>query len=139
MLTGKLVRVRYARARVIPRYLDPSDPTWLEVAERLLEVFRARDGRPRSCLEEDLRETVGNDPLQIVHQGLAKLLEDRCEFEVVSGHPPEQIREAVFRAATAHRVRESESGSAREWERESAGAQERREEGQPPSHSPTLP
>ena len=30
---------------------------------------------------------------------MAKLLEDRCEFEVVSGHPPERLREAVFRAA----------------------------------------
>lgn len=105
MLTGKLVRVRLGRDRVIPQYLDLSGPPWLELAERLLEVFRAQAGRTRGCLEEDVRETFGNDPAQLVHQGLAKLLEDRCEFEILSGRPPEQIREAVFRAAAAHRVR----------------------------------
>src|SRR5438128_891395 len=108
MLTGKLVRVRYARDRIIPQYLDTSDSTWLEMAERLLEIFRTQEGRSRGCLEEELRDTFGNDPSQLVHQGLAKLLEDRCEFEVVSGHLPEQIREAVFHTATAHRVRERE-------------------------------
>src|SRR5262249_16222946 len=45
----------------------------------------------------------GDTPAYLVHQGLAKLLEDRCEFEVASGHPPEQLREAVFRAAAARR------------------------------------
>src|SRR5713101_8205258 len=110
MLTGKLVRVRYGRDRIIPQYLDTSEPTWLAVAERLLEVFRTQDGRTRGGLEEDLRETFGNDPSQLVHQGLSKLLEDRCEFEIISGRPPEQIREAVFRAAAAHRVKAWESG-----------------------------
>jgi predicted nuclease of restriction endonuclease-like RecB superfamily len=103
MLTGKLVRVRYARDRIIPHYLDVDDATWLEVAERLLELFRGREGRTRGELEEDQREAFGDDPGQLVHQGLAKLLEDRCEFEVVSGHPPEQLRAAVFRAAGEHR------------------------------------
>jgi uncharacterized protein len=80
MLTGRQVRVRYARDRIIPHYLDITDPAWLEVAERLLEFFRPVDGRTRGSLEEDLRETFGSDPSQLVHQGLAKLLEDRCEF-----------------------------------------------------------
>jgi predicted nuclease of restriction endonuclease-like RecB superfamily len=103
MLTGKLVRVRYARDRIIPHYLDVHDPAWLEVAERLLELFRGPVGRTRGELEDDLAEAFGDDPGQLVHQGLAKLLKDRCEFEVVSGHPPEQIRDAVFRAATSAR------------------------------------
>jgi predicted nuclease of restriction endonuclease-like RecB superfamily len=103
MLTGKMVRVRYARDRIIPYYLDVADPTWHEAAERLLELFRTQEGRTRGALEEDLKETFGNDPGQIVHQGLAKLLADRCEFEVVSGHPPEQLRELVFTTAAAHR------------------------------------
>jgi predicted nuclease of restriction endonuclease-like RecB superfamily len=103
MLTGKMVRVRYARDRIVPYYLDAADPTWLEVAERLLELFRTQEGRTRGALEEDLKETFGNDPGQLVHQGLAKLLEDRCEFEVVSGHPPEQLRDMVFTTAAARR------------------------------------
>jgi predicted nuclease of restriction endonuclease-like RecB superfamily len=110
MLTGKLVRVRYARQRIIPRYLDADDATWAAVADRLLEVFRGQVGRTRGELEEEVREVAGSDPAQIVHQGLAKLLEDRCEFEVVAGHPPEGLREAVFSAAAARRTALASSG-----------------------------
>src|SRR5207302_1884673 len=74
-----------------------------EVAERMLELFRGRQGVTRGELEEDLREAFGDDPGQLVHQGLAKLLEDRCEFEMLSGHPPEQLRAVVFHAAAGHR------------------------------------
>jgi predicted nuclease of restriction endonuclease-like RecB superfamily len=112
MLTGKLVRVRYARDRIVPHYLDPADAAWLEVAERLLELFRGQDGRTRGELEDDQREAFGDDPGQLVHQGLAKLLEDRCEFEVVSGHPPEELRAAVFRAAARQRVAAPPEGEA---------------------------
>lgn len=103
MLTGKLVRVRYSRDRVLPCYLDATDATWLETAERLRQLFVGQEGRTRGELQEDVRETFGSDHRQLVHQGLAKLLEDRCEFEVVSGHPPEPLREAVFLTAAAHR------------------------------------
>jgi predicted nuclease of restriction endonuclease-like RecB superfamily len=103
MLTGKMVRVRYARERILPCYLDVASPNWLEVADRLIEVFRGQEGRRRGELEEEVRETYGDDPGQLVHQGLAKLLLDRCEFEVVSGHPPEQLRELVFAAAARQR------------------------------------
>ncbi len=112
MLTGKLVRVRYARDRIVPHYLNVADPGWLEVAERLLELFRGQEGRTRGELEEDQREAFGDDPGQLVHQGLAKLLEDRCEFEVVSGRPPEQLRAAVFRAAACHRLAAPADGEA---------------------------
>src|SRR5438046_2323541 len=103
MLTGKMVRVRYARDRIVPSYLDVSDPAWLETAERLLALFRGQEGRTRGELEADVDDAFGDDPSQLVHQGLAKLLEDRCEFEVVSGHPPAELREVVFRAATEQR------------------------------------
>src|SRR5579875_4229977 len=104
MLTGKMVAVRYARDRIIPRYIDVNDPGWREAAERLLMLFRGQEGRTRGELEEEWNELLGEGPGQIIHQGLAKLLEDRCEFEVVSGHPPEQVRAAVFRAAARRRL-----------------------------------
>ncbi|HZT83643.1 MAG TPA: DUF790 family protein [Gemmataceae bacterium] len=104
MLTSNLVRVRHARNRVVPYYLDADDPRWLEAAERLLELFRGQEGRTRGELEEEVSEAFGGDAGHLVHHGLAKLLEDRCEFEVVSGQPPEQVREVVFRAAAAWRA-----------------------------------
>jgi predicted nuclease of restriction endonuclease-like RecB superfamily len=103
MLTGKMLRVRYARDRIVPSYIDVTEETWLEVAERLLELYRGKEGRTRGELEEDQRETFGDDPGQLVHQGLAKLIEDRCEFETVSSHPPPELRTAVFRAAAKRR------------------------------------
>lgn len=120
MLTGKMVSVRYARDRIVPRYLDVNDTTWIEVAERLLSLFRGREGRTRGEFEEEQSELFGDDPSQIVHQGLAKLLEDRCEFETVSGHPPEAIRVAVFQAAARHRLTplDAESTAAMPFDRE---------------------
>src|SRR5262245_64723511 len=103
MLTGKQVRVRYARDRIIPYYLDPTDEDWRLVAEQLLELYRGQEGRTRGELEEDIAETFGDDTNTLVHQGLAKLLEDRCDFEVVAGLPPDQLHAAVFRAAGEHR------------------------------------
>src|SRR5204862_8054175 len=45
-----------------------------------------------------------DDPSQLVPQGLAKLLEDRCEFEIDSAIEPEELREKVFLAAAAART-----------------------------------
>jgi uncharacterized protein len=103
MLISKMVRVRYAKDRVIPHYLDLENPLWHEVAERLLGLYRGQEGRTRGELEQNQRELVGDDPGQLVHQGLTKLVEDRCDFETVSGHPPEQLRAEAFRVAAAQR------------------------------------
>ena len=106
MLTGKMVRVRYARDRVVPYYIDPGDESWRVVAENLLDMYRLQVGHTRGELEQDLTDMIGDDPSTLVHQGLAKLLEDRCEFEVVAGQPPEALRAAVFQ--TAALVRQSD-------------------------------
>jgi uncharacterized protein len=103
MLTGKQVRVRFARDRVIPQYLDTRDPQWIDVAEQLLGVFRFSQGAARGELEAEIEELFGDLPQPLIHNGLAKLLEDRCEFEVQAGLPPEEVREAVFTAAARKR------------------------------------
>lgn len=100
MLTSTLVRVRQARQNLIPCYLETDDPAWLESAERLIELFRGHVNGTRGELEEEIEEIFGDATAQQVHRGLAKLLEDRCEFAVVSAQPPDQVRAAVFRAAT---------------------------------------
>lgn len=103
MLTGKLVRVRYARERIVASYINPADPCWQEVASRLIDLYRGQEGKTRGELDEEQRELIGDDPSQLVHQGLAKLLEDRCEFEVVSSQPPDTLRWTVFRLAAQQR------------------------------------
>jgi predicted nuclease of restriction endonuclease-like RecB superfamily len=110
MLTGKLVRVRHVRNRLVPQYINPHNPDWLGVAEQLLIAFREAPGRTRGELAEDLASFLDNGPRQLIHQGLAKLLEDRCEFEVVSDLPPADIREAAFRAAATYRQLTAKTG-----------------------------
>jgi predicted nuclease of restriction endonuclease-like RecB superfamily len=104
MLTGKMVRVRYARDQIVPQYLDATDAQWLQVADQLLRIFRASSGSTRGQLEEETDDLFGDLPDPQIYQGLAKLLEDRCEFEVQSSLPPEEVREAVFRTATRKRL-----------------------------------
>ncbi|WP_020472219.1 DUF790 family protein [Zavarzinella formosa] len=104
MLTGKHVRVRMVRNRLIPQYLDVMDPVWQETATTLLELFRTFPGRSREEIEQELAEVVGDLPSQLVQQGLAKLLEDRCEFEVDSEQDPASVREQVFLEAARQRT-----------------------------------
>ena len=104
MLTGKLVRVRHARNKLVPLYLDPADGDWLGIAEQLLFAYRMSPGRTRGEVLEELADLVGEGPRSLVHRGLLELLEGRCEFEVTSDSPPEKLRDAVFRAAVTGRV-----------------------------------
>jgi predicted nuclease of restriction endonuclease-like RecB superfamily len=110
MLTGKLVRVRHARNQLVPLYLDPADRGWLGVIEQLLFAFRGSPGRTRGEVLEDLADLVGEGPRSLVHRGLLDLLEDRCEFEVTADHPPDELRDRVFRAAVEARAEAAASG-----------------------------
>ena len=104
MLTGTLVRLRFARNRLIPQYVDENDLQWRSVAEQLLVLYRAAQGSTRGELEDEVAEAIGDNPTQVVHQGLAKLLEDRCEFDVESSHAPDALREKAFLLAAARRT-----------------------------------
>jgi uncharacterized protein len=104
MLTGDLVRVRTVKQRVIPLYINRNDPHWLEAAESLLLLFREGAGMTRGQIESEIDELFGQGGKATqVYRGLAKVLEDRAEFEVVADVPPDQVRERVFTAAAEHR------------------------------------
>jgi predicted nuclease of restriction endonuclease-like RecB superfamily len=103
MLTGKQVRVRFHRDRIIPAYLDAADPQWLGVADELLGIYRAAKGRARGEIEAEIEELFGDLPQPMIHNGLAKLLEDRCDFEFEAPLPPDQVRDAVFLGAAKQR------------------------------------
>ena len=51
MLTGNLVRVRFAKNKLVPQYLDPANRGWLGLAEQLLVAFRAAPGHTRGGRE----------------------------------------------------------------------------------------
>jgi uncharacterized protein len=105
MLTGDLVRARSTKQRVIPIYLDRTAEPWLEAAESLLMLFREGTGMTRGQIETEIDELFGGGGKATqVYRGLAKVLEDRAEFEVVSDVPPEVVREKVFTAAADYRL-----------------------------------
>lgn len=103
MLTGKQVRVKFARDFIIPHYINAHDPEWLGVADQLLTIFRSRPGISRGELEAEIDELFGSLSQPQIHQGLAKLLEDRCEFEMQAALAPEEVRAALFRASARKR------------------------------------
>lgn len=117
MLTGNLVRVRTTRDAVIPLYLNADSPEWLEVAESLLMIFRQGAGMSRGEIASEIDELIGEGMATLAHRGLAKVLEDRAEFEVVADLPPDQIREKVFAAAAAHRLKLKETGHREKFRR----------------------
>ncbi|MGE3818133.1 MAG: DUF790 family protein [Isosphaeraceae bacterium] len=118
MLTGNLVRVATSKQRIIPRYLNRESAQWLEVAESLLLIFRDGVGMTRGEIEAEIDELVGEGLATLAHRGLAKVLEDRGEFEVVSEVPPETLREKVFSAAAKHRKTLREEGRRRPFRRD---------------------
>lgn len=112
MLTGKLVRVRFAKNKLVPQYVEPNNPGLLALAEQLVLAYRAAPGRTRGEIAEDLTDLIPEGPRGLLPAGLAKLLEDRCEFEVAADHPPDELREAVFRAAAIERANAVKKGVA---------------------------
>ncbi|AMV36114.1 DUF790 family protein [Planctomyces sp. SH-PL62] len=104
MLTGDLVRVKISKERVLPLYLNRESAQWLEAAESLLAIFREGVGMTRGEIEGEIDELFGGGgKATLVHRGLAKVLEDGAEFEVVADVPPDVIREKVFTAAAEYR------------------------------------
>ena len=98
MLTGNLVRVKIdLEAAGDPAVPRPRRRHWLEAAESLLLLFREGAGMTRGEIEAEIDELFGGGGKATqVHRGLAKVLEDRAEFEVVADVPPETVREKVF-------------------------------------------
>src|SRR5262245_28736544 len=104
MLTGKLVRVRHAKNKLVPLYVPPADEGLLALAEQIILAYRNSPGRTRGEIDDDLRDYIPEGPRGLLPGGLAKLCEDRCEFEVAADHPPDELRQAVFKAAALARA-----------------------------------
>lgn len=111
MLTGKLVRVRHARNKLVPLYVEPADSSLKALAEQIVLAYRSAPGRTRGEIADDLSDLIPEGPRGLLPGGLAKLLEDRCEFEVAADHPPDALREAVFTAAATARAAAAKAGT----------------------------
>ncbi|ELY73512.1 DUF790 family protein [Natrinema pallidum] len=101
MLTANLARSRTTDKEIRPLFIDPTDGRYRETAGELIQLFESHLDEPKGDLEDAIDElTVADTDYKIV-QGLAKLLKDECEFEVVASVNPHDIRQRLFEKANA--------------------------------------
>ena len=99
MLTTNLARSRTTDETVTPLFIDPEEERYRETARELIRLFQEHLGEPKGDLEAAIDElTVADTDYKIV-QGLAKLLQDECEFEMVAPAEPREIRRRLFEKA----------------------------------------
>lgn len=101
MLTANLARSRTTDEEIRPLFIDPTDEPYRETAQELIQLFEAHLDESKGDLEDAIDElTVADTDYKIV-QGLAKLLKDEYEFEVVASVDPREIRQRLFEKANA--------------------------------------
>ena len=82
MLTGKMVRIRYARDRLVPLYLEVRDPQWHDVGEQLIALFNAMIGQSREQLETEADERFGDF---VIRAGYVAQTTNGLDFHANSG------------------------------------------------------
>lgn len=100
MIPGPLLRAKTGRDRVEPSFVGER-PLALDAAGALLDIYRiaADEGWPRARVEEAVAGAIGDSKDHKLWKGLAKVLDDRCEYVVAGVEDPVATRLAVFRAA----------------------------------------
>jgi predicted nuclease of restriction endonuclease-like RecB superfamily len=106
LLTGDLVRARRKGGLLVPRFLDAATRARvLPLAEALVAIPPAMLGSSRDEVSAAISALSFPARDRVVGLGLAKLVEDRSEYEVAEGIDPENIRREVFlEAAAAHKA-----------------------------------
>ena len=100
MLTSDLLLTRNEGPYLYPRYIVVDSPRFVDMAEELIEIFRAHEGKTRRELTDALNRYAEDSTDYRIQRGLAKLLsDDRCEFTERSVMPPAEIRQRLFALA----------------------------------------
>ena len=104
MLTADLVRARRKGEELVLVGLDDAARERArEIADGLLAEARAHVGRTRRELEEAIGAVEVEARDERLKAGLAKLLDDRCEFESGDAEAAAGLRSALFLKASATR------------------------------------
>ncbi len=99
MLTADLARSRTRNNSITPLFVDTDDQRYRETADELIQIFEDHLGQPKGDLEETIDQlTIADTDYKII-QGLAKLLQDECEFETIAPVDPREIRQELFAVA----------------------------------------
>jgi uncharacterized protein len=98
VLTSTLVRVRIQGKDIQPSLVKPDAPHHLERAESLVEVFTQAeaDGWSRGEIAAACKAVEGDERDHKLVKGLAKVLLDGCDFEIVCPIEPAELRMRAF-------------------------------------------
>ena len=99
MLTANLARSRRSDGQIRPSFIDPDEQRYRETAAELIGIFENHLGESKGDLEDTIDQLTISDTDYKIVQGLAKLLTDECEFEVVTPVEPREIRQELFELA----------------------------------------
>ena len=99
MLTADLARSRRRNSTVQPLFIDTDERQYRDTARELIQIFEDHLGEPKGELEETINQLTITDTDYKIVQGLAKLLKDECEFEIVAAVEPRKIRQQLFEKA----------------------------------------
>jgi len=90
VLTADLARSRRSDGQIRPSFIDPDEQRYRETAAELIGIFEEHLGEPKGELEDTIDELTVSDTDYKIVQGLAKLLTDECEFEVIAPVEPHE-------------------------------------------------
>ena len=102
MLTADLARSRRSDGQIRPSFIDPDEQRYRETAKELIGIFERHLGEPKGELEDTIDELTVSDTDYKIVQGLAKLLTDECEFEVIAPVEPREIRQELFEVSNGN-------------------------------------
>lgn len=100
MLTSDLLLTRTEGPYLYPRYVRTDAPRFTRMAEELIGIYAAHQGKPRRELTAALNQYAEDRTDFRIQRGLAKLLrDDRCEFEEQAVALPLEVRRRLFALA----------------------------------------
>jgi predicted nuclease of restriction endonuclease-like RecB superfamily len=103
MLTGDLARFSIQGDMVKPRYITRRNAfRYIHLCRALIELYRSHVGQPMGHLQHALLEIEGGRPDYKIMRGLAKLLDEACEFSPVKEMDYPAFRERVFSFIQPH-------------------------------------
>ena len=100
MLTAELVNARRRGAELVLAKMNDETRALAEgIARLLVDLFRTSVGATRDDVDAALAAVEVPQRHQRLKDGLAKLLDDRADWNVVGDLDPERVRREVFRRA----------------------------------------
>jgi predicted nuclease of restriction endonuclease-like RecB superfamily len=107
MLTAGLIRVRTHKKTITPSYLKGDTPKTVELARELIELYvrAVAQSWTREELEGAVKEISGDRTDHKTIKGVARVIEDTCEFSTESEIPPVELRAKLFAMVAANPTR----------------------------------